>query len=214
MTQTCQDDTFGRRIGFGVSPLVLAIDFTRAFTEPGRPLASDCAVLIAATNRLIAAARVVDIPVMFTAVVYDAQDFSDAGLWARKIGGQSELKAGTDGVEIDPRLDRLPQDGLLVKKYASSFFGTDLSSRLMASGHDTLIITGLTTSGCVRATAVDAIQMGFRPIIVRQAVGDRWTDAHVQSLRDLDAKYADVMDLQAVLAHIAALSATSPANAK
>ncbi len=213
MTQDPQNGTFGRRVGFGARPLVLAIDFTRAFTEPGRPLAADCAAQIAATNRLIAAARCVDIPVMFTAVVYDAQDFSDAGLWARKIGGQSELKAGTDGIEIDPRLDRLPGDALLVKKYASCFFGTDLSSRLMACGHDTLIIAGLTTSGCVRATAVDAIQLGFRPIIVRQAVGDRWMDAHEQSLRDLDAKYADVMDLQAVLAHIEVLPATGPAGA-
>jgi maleamate amidohydrolase len=199
------DDTFGRRVGFGQRPLLLAIDFTRAFTEPGRPLAAECSAQIDATNRLIAAARAQSIPVMFTAVAYEEADLSDAGLWARKIGGQADLQAGTDGVEIDPRLDRQPRDQTLTKKYASCFFGTDLASRLMAAGRDTLIIAGLTTSGCVRATAVDAIQLGFRPIVVRQAVGDRWADAHAQSLADLDAKYADVMELEAVLAQMAAL---------
>lgn len=204
MTANQPDQTFGRRIGFGQRPLLLAIDFTRAFTEPGRPLAAECSAQLEATNRLIAAARAVNIPVMFTAVAYDAPDQSDAGLWARKIGGQTDLQAGGEGVQIDPRLDRQPQDQLLTKKYASCFFGTDLASRLMASGRDTLIVVGLTTSGCVRATVVDAIQLGFRPIVVREAVSDRWPDAHAQSLRDLDAKYADVMDLSAVLEQMAA----------
>lgn len=204
MTANQPDQTFGRRIGFGQRPLLLAIDFTRAFTEPGSPLAAECSAQLAATNHLIAAARAGNIPVMFTAVAYDAPDQSDAGLWARKIGGQADLQAGGEGVQIDPRLNRQPQDQLLTKKYASCFFGTDLASRLMASGRDTLIVAGLTTSGCVRATVVDAIQLGFRPIVVREAVGDRWPDAHAQSLRDLDAKYADVMDLSAVLEQMTA----------
>jgi len=203
MTADPQTGTFGRRIGFGQRPLLLAIDFTRAFTEPGRPLAAECSAELAATNRLIAQARASAIPVMFTAVAYDEPDQSDAGLWALKIGGQSDLEAGGDGVQIDPRLDRQSHDQLLTKKYASCFFGTDLASRLMAQGRDTLIVAGLTTSGCVRATVVDAIQMGFRPIVVREAVGDRWPDAHAQALKDMDAKYADVMALDAVLARMA-----------
>jgi len=197
-------DTFGRRIGFGRHPVVLAIDFTRAFTEPGRPLAADCNAEIMQTNRVLETARAVSVGAIFTSVVYDSADLSDAGLWVRKVGGQTDLLAGSDGVQIDPRLDYQPHDGLLVKKYASCFFGTDLVSRLNAKGCDTLVICGLTTSGCVRATAVDAIQWGFRPIIVRQAVGDRWPDAHAQALRDLDAKYADVMDVESVLAQLQA----------
>jgi maleamate amidohydrolase len=196
------DETWGRRIGFGAHPLLLIIDFTRAFTEPGRPLAADCSAEIRQTNLLIAAARAADVPVMFTAVAYESPDLSDAGLWARKIGGQTDLMAGTAGVEIDPRLRRESGDGVLYKKYASCFFGTDLVSRLNAVGRDTLILAGLTSSGCVRATAVDAIQWGFRPIVVREAVGDRWPDAHAQALRDLDAKYADVMAIKDVLAHL------------
>ena len=96
-------------------------------------------------------------------------------------------------MEVDTRLDMRPTDSLLVKKYASCFFGTDLVPRLMNQRVDTLIITGCTTSGCVRATAVDAVQNGFRPMVVREAVGDRSAAAHEQSLFDLNAKYADVV---------------------
>lgn len=195
-------EIWGRRLGFGRAPLVLVVDLERAFTEPPRPLASDATTVIAASNRLIGAARDAGIPVLFTTVGYERDDLGDAGLWARKIGGQSDLRLGSDGVEIDPRMDRDPADSVLVKKYASCFFGTDLSSRLTSGGIDTVIICGLTTSGCIRATAVDAIQHGFRPIIAREAVGDRWPKAHDQALSDLDAKYADVMDLEAVLREI------------
>jgi nicotinamidase-related amidase len=98
-------------------------------------------------------------------------------------------------LEVDPRLDCRPGDSKIVKKYASCFFGTDLLSRLVPLSIDTLILCGCTTSGCVRATAVDAVQFGFRPIVVKEAVGDRSAPAHEQSLFDLDAKYADVVDL-------------------
>ncbi len=204
-----QGTVWGRRLGFGDRPLLLVIDLARAFTEPGRPLAADCDQVIAASNRLIAAARPAGVPVMFTAVGYDQPDFSDAGLWGRKIGGQQDLLIGSDGVEIDPRLNRAPSDPVLVKKYASCFFATDLVSRLNAALCDTLIIAGVTTSGCVRATAVDAIQSGFRPIVVEEAVGDRWPEAHTQSLADMQAKYADVLPEDAVLAHLARNSSGS-----
>lgn len=194
-------EIWGRQLGFGNRPILIVIDLARAFTEPPRPLAAECGATIAATNRLIAGARTADVPVMFTTVGYDRPDLSDAGLWGRKIGGQADLMIGGTGVEIDPRLDRKDTDAVLVKKYASCFFATDLTSRLTADGRDTLVIAGVTTSGCVRATAVDAIQSGFRPIVVREAVGDRWADAHEQSLRDLQAKYADVIGLDAAVAH-------------
>ena len=116
--------------------------------------------------------------------------------------GTLTLKAGTNAVEVDKRLDMQPTDSLLVKKYASCFFGTDLASRLMNLHADTLIITGCTTSGCVRATAVDAVQNGFRPMVVKEAVGDRSAAAHEQSLFDLNAKYADVVGLDETLQYM------------
>src|SRR4029077_21141417 len=123
----------------------------------------------------------------------DAHDLKDAGIWASKQKGLVTLTGEGNGWQIDPRLDFRKTDTLLVKKYASCFFGTDLAPRLVAHRVDTLIITGCTTSGCVRATAVDAVQNGFRPMVVREAVGDRSAAAHAQSLFDLDAKYADVV---------------------
>jgi maleamate amidohydrolase len=116
--------------------------------------------------------------------------------------GVATLRGDSDGVEIDPRLDFRKTDSLLVKKYASCFFGTDLVPRLLNQRVDTLIITGCTTSGCVRATAVDAVQNGFRPMVVREAVGDRSKAAHDQSLFDLNAKYADVVGLDETLQYM------------
>lgn len=197
MTDT--ETIWGRRIGFGRAPLVLVVDLARAFTEPLRPLGSDVTDVVQASNLVIDAARKAGQPVLFTTVGYENDDLSDAGLWARKIGGQSDLRIGSDGVEIDPRVHRESRDPVLVKKYASCFFGTDLMSRLNVLRVDTVVICGVSTSGCIRATAVDAIQSGLRPIIVREAVGDRWKDAHEQSLRDLDAKYADVLTVEQTL---------------
>lgn len=197
--------SFGRELGFGKWPLLLVIDLTRAFTEPPRPLAAEASDLIARVNMLVGGARARQVPVMFTRVVYEMHDLSDAGVWGYKIGGQEDLSVGSDGIEIDPRLDRDAHDAVLDKKYASCFFATDLASRLTAKGHDTIIITGVTTSGCVRATAVDAIQSGFRPFVVSDGVQDRWADAHEQSLKDLQAKYAEVVSGDSVLEYLAKL---------
>jgi nicotinamidase-related amidase len=143
-------------------------------------------------------------------VIYDDPDLKDAGIWGIKMKGAATLKAGTPAVEIDPRLDMRPTDSLLVKKYASCFFGTDLVPRLTSQRVDTLIITGCTTSGCVRATAVDALQNGFRPIVVREAVGDRSKAAHDQSLFDLNAKYADVVSLDETLQYMRTIGHNAP----
>ena len=194
--------TFGLQLGWGNSPLLLVIDITRAFTEPDRPLGSDARQIVDGANRLIEAARKKDLPIIFTRVAYADPDLSDAGLWAREIGRLEDLVDGGEGAQMDARLDFRAGDPVLTKKYASCFFGTELASRLTSAGIDTLVIVGLSTSGCVRATAVDAIQLGFRPIIVEDAVGDRWQDAHDQALADLQAKYADLESLDAVCAKI------------
>lgn len=185
---------FGGNVGWGNRPLLLVIDVTRAFTEPDRPLGAEVGLVVAQINQLLAAAREGGHPIMFTRVAYEDASLSDAGLWSRKIGRLDDLVAGGTGVDLDPRLDTDGSEPVLTKKYASCFFGTDLTSRLLAQGIDTLVIAGLSTSGCVRATAVDALQIGFRPIVIEDAVADRWQDAHVQSLRDLGAKYSDLVD--------------------
>ncbi len=203
---------FGQRIGFGERPALIIIDMLKAFTDPSAPLGADLEPQLAAIAPLLAAAHARGRPVIFSSVRYDESDVRDAGIWARKMKGVTSLKADGSGWELDPRLDFRKDDILLYKKYASCFFGTDLVPKLLTSGVDTLIITGCTTSGCVRATAVDACQNGFRPVVVREAVGDRSAAAHAQSLFDLDAKYADVVGADEALNYLEKLghnSATS-----
>ena len=193
---------FGLRIGYGERPALLVVDMLKAFTDPEAMLGSNLDDEIEATKPLIDAAHERGVPVIFSTVIYEDADMKDAGIWAMKQKGVVTLKKETDGPEIDPRLDFRPTDTLLVKKYASCFYGTDLTSRLLAHNIDTLLIAGCTTSGCVRASAVDACQIGFRPMVVREAVGDRSKAAHEQSLFDLDQKYADVVTLEDCLQYL------------
>ncbi|MBX5489572.1 MAG: isochorismatase family protein [Chloroflexi bacterium] len=194
---------FGLRIGFGERPAVAVIDFVYAFTDPSMPLGANLDREIEATRRVLAAAREARVPIFYTVVYYEEQDLRDAGVWALKQKGVATLRAGTPAVELDARLERRDDEAIIVKKYASAFFGTDFISRLNARRIDTLLITGCTTSGCVRATAVDALQYGLRPVVVREAVGDRAEPAHRQSLFDLEQKYADVVGVEEVVAYLA-----------
>lgn len=193
---------FGQTMGFGDTPALIVVDFLKAFTDPSRMLGAKLDEEIAATNKLLAAAHNRGVPVFFSVVSYEDEDLKDAGIWTLKQKGSVTLRAGSDGVGLDPRLDFKKGDSLLSKKYASCFFGTDLVPRLNTYRTDTLIIAGCTTSGCVRATAVDALQNGFRPMIVREAVGDRSKAAHDQSLFDLQAKYGDVVSLGETVAYL------------
>jgi maleamate amidohydrolase len=193
---------FGLKIGFGERPALLVVDMLKAFTNPQMMLGANLDKEIEAIKPLLAIARERDIPIIFSTVIYNDADLKDAGIWALKQKGVVTLKGDSDGVEIDPRLGFRATDSLLVKKYASCFFGTDLVPRLLSRRVDTLIIVGCTTSGCVRATAVDAVQTGLRPMVVREAVGDRSAAAHEQSLFDLNAKYADVVSLDETLLYL------------
>jgi len=194
---------FGRTIGFGEKPAVLVIDLIRAFTNPDLPLGAPLDLQIGQTVRILDAARRTRVPIFFTSVAYEDANLADAGIWAIKQGGVMTLRAGTPEVEVDPALGRRPEEPVIIKKYASAFFGTDLLTRLNTRRADTLILTGCTTSGCVRATAVDGLQNGFRVMVAREAVGDRAQTAHEQSLFDLHAKYADVVSVDDVLSHLA-----------
>jgi nicotinamidase-related amidase len=188
-------------MGFGKKAALVVIDLTNGFTDPTLPLGAPAEATIDQANILIDAAREASVPVFFSTISYDGPEMSDAGVWLLKMKGLTTLRANTTAVEIDSRLHRAAQDTILAKRYASCFFGTEFASRLWSQGIDTLVIAGCTTSGCVRATAVDACQNGLRTIVVREAVSDRSDVAHRQSLVDIEAKYGDVVAIADVVSH-------------
>jgi len=200
---------FGGNLGFGSRPALVIVDLVNGFTDPASPLGSSMTAEVEATKIVLGAARVKRIPTFFTTVAYDDSDLQDSGVWAKKIAGLTILRNGSTAVQVDERLERAPDEAILVKKYASAFFGTDLGSRLTSRSIDTILIAGCSTSGCVRATAVDALQLGFRPIVIRECVADRFAAAHEQSLFDLEQKYADVISVDNVLSYLNELKETS-----
>ncbi|MGZ4507696.1 MAG: N-carbamoylsarcosine amidohydrolase [Blastococcus sp.] len=212
LRQEFRDKGFGRRVGFGQRPAILVVDFITGFTDLRSPLAGELDSQLAATNALLEPARAAGIPVIFSTVAYDAE-LQEAGTWIRKIPANSWLVEGSEWVQVDGRLAQRPDEMTLVKKYASCFFGTDLAARLVSRRIDTLIITGCTTSGCVRATAVDACSYGFHTIVVEEAVGDRAALPHAASLFDIDAKYGDVVGLADALGYLTGLPATGSRTA-
>ncbi|MBI2867790.1 MAG: isochorismatase family protein [Chloroflexi bacterium] len=189
------------RIGFGQRPAVIVIDLQNGFTDTVCPVGSDLSTVIGHTNRLIDVAHGKLFPVIFTLIAYEPH-LKDGGVWLRKMPGLGWLKEGTPWVEIDKRLSRNPEDPVVRKKGSSAFFGTHLASMLQSLGVDTLALAGCTTSGCVRATALDAVQLGFRSVVPVECVGDRAQGPHEANLFDIDAKYSDVMPLDDVLRYL------------
>lgn len=200
---------FGGRGGFGRRPALVVVDMTLGFTDPDSPLACDLEEPVANIARLLEAARSAEIPIIFTTVAYRESDKLTAAAFIDKVPALLTLEAGSRWAEIDPRIAPLETEPVLNKLFASAFYGTGLPSALAAAGVDTLIVTGASTSGCVRATAVDALQYGYRPVVPREAVGDRNPEAHEANLYDIDAKYGDVVPVEEVLEHLEALSETS-----
>ncbi len=195
---------FMRRVGFGERPAVLNIDLANAWTRPGNPFTCDgMDVIIPGVQRLLAAARAKGAPVAFTTTAYAVTDGpnTDMGLWHRKIPVEV-LRLGTDAVAIDERIAPEPGEHVVVKKYASAFHGTYLASFLRAAQIDTVIVTGVTMAGCVRHTVEDALGLGFRPIVVRECVGDRVAGVAEWNLFDIDAKFGDVESLDTVLEYL------------
>lgn len=190
-----------RRVGFGDRPALLIIDFINAFTDPSSPLAADFGNEISATQQLLEMARVKHLLIFFTTTQYE-EGYAEAGVFIKKVPSLEVLKKGSRLVQVDSRLQPRPGEHLLVKSYASAFFGTSLASTLSANRVDTLIVTGCTTSGCVRASAVDGCQHGFRTIVVAEAVGDRAQPPHEANLFDIDAKYGDVVSLAETLQYL------------
>jgi len=198
---------FHGRAGFGRRPALLVIDVNVGFTDPASPLVCELDGVVAAIGRLLDEARRAQIPVVYTTVSYTEGDRIAAAAFIEKVPALLTLEAGSRWVEIDPRVAPLPHEPVLNKLFASAFFGTALSSLLAAAGCDSVIVTGASTSGCVRATAVDALQHGYRPLVPRDAVGDRNPAAHEANLYDIDAKYGDVVSLDEAVAHLEELAA-------
>lgn len=203
---------FHGKAGFGARPALIVIDVNVGFTHPDSPLVCDLESVVGAIGRLLDAGRAARIPIVYTTVEYSEGDQVAAKAFIDKIPVLTTLAAGSRWVEIDPRIAPGPGEPVLKKLFASSFFGTPLQALLTAHDVDTLIVTGASTSGCVRATAVDAIQHAFRPIVPREAVGDRNVEAHEANLYDIDAKYGDVVSLDETLEYLAAVRGMSGAG--
>ena len=183
-------------MGAGQAPALLLVDFARGWTEPGTALALECAAAVNAAAQLLAVAREQFRPIVFTTVAYDEADFGTV-LMLRKTPRVAALRAGSALSEIDPRLAPRAEELVLAKKHASAFFRTTLLSYLVGNAVDTLLICGLITSGCVRTSAVDAAQFGFRALVVADATADRSPEAHAASLQVVDDLYGDVLSLTA-----------------
>ena len=203
-----QNRGFQRRVGFGRRPALIHIDLANAWTRPGHAFSCDgMDVIIPAVQRLNEAGRAKGIPVVYTTTAYNVTSGpnTDMGLWHHKIPVE-KLQLGTPEVAIDERIAPLADEQVIVKKRASAFHGTYLSGFLKANGVDTVIITGVTMAGCVRHTTEDAIAEGFRPIVVREGVGDRVPGVVEWNLFDIDSKFGDVEPLERVLAYLDELS--------
>ncbi len=194
---------FGKRQGSGDHPALLIIDFALGFTaEESSPLRCDCDSALAHTAKLLDAARQRRLPVIYTTVAYDELGRAAAEAFIAKVPALALLQPGGRWTHIDPRIEPRPGETVLTKLFTSAFFGTPLAQLLHGCGCDTVIVVGNSTSGCVRATVVDAMQHGFRVIVPREAVADRAAGAHEASLTDIDAKYGDVVSTAEVLALI------------
>lgn len=185
----------------GRRPAILVVDFCRGFTDPACPLRSEACVELERTRRVLDAARGIDVLVVFTTIAYDEVGLRTTA-WVPKVPSLRELAAGSPWVEINPRLGRRPQEPVLVKTGASAFFGTPLAAQPVAAHVTSLLIMGATTSGCVRASVVDAVQYGFPTFVGPDCCVDRAPGPHEANLFDLTAKYADPLTAEEVVGYL------------
>ncbi len=189
-----------RYLGLGSRPALIVVDMIKGFTDPACALGCHCPQVIEANQRLIEMIHRARWPVIFTRVIYHGEH--QAHVFRDRVPALNLLTPDSDWVRIDERLPRRASDTLIDKHWASAFHKTDLDARLRTQGVDSLIVTGLTTSGCVRATAVDGLQHEYRVVIPQEAVGDRNPDAHQANLFDLQAKYADVLTMDELMTQL------------
>ncbi len=210
MTNSLTDNykgVFDGRLGFGKRPALLIVDFINAYITAGTPLyAPDVVTAVQETVALLALAREKNIPVLFTKVLYN-KNFRDGGIFIQKVPVLKTMVEGEPLAEIVPQLLPIESDVIIVKQYASAFFGTPLAAALTSLGVDTILLTGCSTSGCVRASAVDGMQYGFRVIVPRECVGDRHPGPHEANLFDINSKYGDVVSKNEVMEYLQKYSA-------
>ncbi len=196
---------FDGRIGFGKKPAVLVVDFINAYTTEGSLLyAPDVVTAVHETVDLLALAREKNVPVLYTKVLYN-KNFRDGGIFIQKVPVLKTMVEGEPLAEIVPQLPPVESDIIIVKQYASAFFGTSLAATMTSMGVDTLILTGCSTSGCIRASAVDGMQYGFRVIVPRECVADRHVGPHEANLFDINSKYGDVVSKSEVMEYLGRL---------
>lgn len=184
-------------LGLGERPALLLVDVIKGFTDPACLLGSEADSVVDACRVLLDVFRQKRLPVFFTTVVY--HDESQARVFRQRLPALNVLEPGSKWVKVDPRIAPIDGESVIEKQWASGFFNTDLAQQLETAGADSIVMGGLTTSGCVRATAVDGLQNDYRVVIAREATGDRNLAAHESNLFDLQAKYVDVLALQDVL---------------
>ncbi|MEP0804272.1 MAG: isochorismatase family protein [Chloroflexota bacterium] len=193
---------FDGRLGFGKRPALLIVDFVNAYVTEGAPLyAPDVVSAVEETIPLLSLARHKQIPILFTKVLYN-KNFRDGGIFIQKVPVLKTMVEGEPLAEIVPQLTPIESDIIIVKQYASAFFGTSLAATLTSLGVDTILLTGCSTSGCIRASAVDGMQYGFRVIVPRECVADRHPGPHEANLFDINSKYGDVVSKAEVMEYL------------
>jgi maleamate amidohydrolase len=203
---------YHQRVGFGRAPALLLIDFVQAYFEPTSPLYAAVEGTLQSALRVLAAARRAALPIVFTNVRYQ-KGALDGGVFFRKVPALRSFEAGNPLGAWPAGLEPEAGELVLSKQYPSAFFGTSLASTLTANRIDSVILTGVTTSGCVRATCVDAVSHGFLPIIVAEAVGDRAEGPHRANLFDMSAKYGDVVSEAEAIGYLDQLAAPAARSA-
>ena len=204
---------FMNRSGYGTKPALLVVDFIYGFTDPTTPLGGDFSKELAVTADLLETFRAAQLPIVYTTIAYEP-GFEDGGVFVKKIPSLKILEVGSKMVDVDNRIRPRPDEYVALKKYASAFFNTDIDAYLKARSVDTIIMTGCTTSGCIRASANDSMQYGYLTIVVEEGVGDRAQGPHDANLFDIDAKYADVVSVDEVNSYIKSLAANQEVGAQ
>ena len=204
---------FMNRSGYGTKPALLVVDFIYGFTDPTTPLGGDFSKELAVTADLLETFRAAQLPIVYTTIAYEP-GFEDGGVFVKKVPSLKILEVGSKMVDVDNRIRPRPDEYVALKKYASAFFDTDVDAYLKARSVDTIIMTGCTTSGCIRASAIDSMQYGYLTVVVEEGVGDRAQGPHDANLFDIDAKYADVVSIDEVNSYIKSLATNQEVGAQ
>ncbi len=193
---------FGQKTGFGKTPALLVVDFVNGFTDPEILGGGNILDAVAATVPLLGFFRARKLPVIFTRIVY-ADDGSDAGIWCQKVPRLRDLTENAPASQVVATLNPCAGELVIRKTQASAFFGTHLGACLISKSIDTLVVAGCTTSGCVRASVIDAMSMSYRTVVATDCVGDRAIEPHRANLFDIGQKYADLLAAEEITAALA-----------